>query len=240
MAIEIKQFEASLSDLKPTEKNPRQISKKDFETLKKSLRQFPEMKSIREVVVDENMRILGGHQRVKALQAIGEATVPVKQVFGLSEDQKDEFIIKDNVANGEWDMDILANLWDKEELEEWGVSLKVASSSDYKELLDVSIPHYTPSEVCPDVSELADTSERDKLLSEIYSLDISDNHLRDLLQVRASFFVDFNFQKIADYYAHSSEEVQSVMKKLGLVIVIPKEAYDLGMCDFRNEVADGE
>ena len=121
MTVTTKSYEANIKDLKPTSKNPRQISKEDFEVLKKSLRDFPEMKSIREVVIDENMRILGGHQRVKALKAIGEKTVPVRQVFGLTEEQKDEFMIKDNIANGEWDMDILANEWDPEVLADWGL-----------------------------------------------------------------------------------------------------------------------
>lgn len=60
MTIEIKNYEIELDKLTPTEKNPRQISKKDFEILKKSLKDFPEMREIREVVVDENLRILGG------------------------------------------------------------------------------------------------------------------------------------------------------------------------------------
>ena len=56
---------------------------------------------------------------------------------------------------------------------------------------------------------------------------------------RAAFFADFDFQKIADYYAHADKKTQEVMKRLGLVSVIPKEAYDMGMCDFR-ESFDGE
>ena len=62
MTVQIKQFEANLGDLVPTSNNPRQISKKDFETLKRSMSEFPEMRQIREVVVDENLRILGGHK----------------------------------------------------------------------------------------------------------------------------------------------------------------------------------
>lgn len=121
MTIETKTYEIDIDKLTPTEKNPRQISKKDFETLKKSLTDFPEMRAIREVVVDENLRILGGHMRVRALKDLGEKTVPVKQVFGLTEKQKDEFVIKDNIANGDWDMDMLANEWDTEMLSDWGL-----------------------------------------------------------------------------------------------------------------------
>lgn len=102
--------------------NPRKISKKQYEALKKSLQEFPEMKALREIVVDENLTILGGHQRIYALKELGYADVQVKQVFGLTEKQKREFIIKDNTASGEWDTDIIANQWDVDELENWGVS----------------------------------------------------------------------------------------------------------------------
>ena len=128
--VKTKELEVKIEELTPTAKNPRKISKKDLEVLKKSLREFPEMKQIRKVVVDENMRILGGHQRVKALEAIGEKTVPVLQVIGLTEEQKDEFIIKDNIANGEWDMDKLAEEWDAEKLGEWGLD-------EFKPLKDI-------------------------------------------------------------------------------------------------------
>lgn len=101
--------------------NPRKIQKKAYEALKKSLRDFPEMKQLREIVVDENLTILGGHQRIYALKDLGYADVTVKQVIGLSEAQKREFIIKDNNSSGEWDTDIIANQWDITELENWGV-----------------------------------------------------------------------------------------------------------------------
>lgn len=124
MSIRVEQFEAELTDLTPTSNNPRQINQKDFEKLKKSLKEFPEMKEIREVVIDENNRILGGHMRVRALKELGEKTIFVKQVFGLTEEQKDEFVIKDNIANGEWDMDELANSWSELPLDDWGIGVE--------------------------------------------------------------------------------------------------------------------
>lgn len=110
-----------LADLVPTENNPRQIKKDDFERLKKSVQSFPQMLDIREIVVDENNRILGGHQRVKALLANGETEVNVKVVEGLSEEEKREFVIRDNIQNGEWDFDVLANEWDDLPLDDWGI-----------------------------------------------------------------------------------------------------------------------
>ena len=115
-----------LADLIPTENNPRQIKKDDFERLKKSVQSFPQMLDIREIVVDEDNRILGGHQRVKALLANGEKEVNVKVVEGLSEEEKREFVIRDNIQNGEWDFDALANEWDDLPLDDWGIDLPIA------------------------------------------------------------------------------------------------------------------
>lgn len=231
--VKIETIEMNLSDIAEYKSNPRTISKKDFATLKKSLKDFPSMLEVREIVVDENGVILGGNQRYKGLMALGKTKVKVKKVTGWTDEEKREFVIKDNIANGEWDTDRLANEWDKTKLEEWGLPLKVASSGDYKELLEVSIPYYTPAEECPESSELADLSEVEELNDMITKLK-PEKGLEAVLRARAAFFADFDFQKIADYYAKADEKTKELMKRLGLVIVIPKEAYELGMCDFRE------
>lgn len=119
--VEVKTYVEKIDKLIANEINPRQINRKAYEALKKSLQDFPEMKQLREIVVDENLTILGGHQRIYALKDLGYVEVTVKQVIGLTEAQKREFIIKDNTAAGEWDKDIIANQWDIGELEKWGV-----------------------------------------------------------------------------------------------------------------------
>jgi hypothetical protein len=119
--VSVKVYVEKVDKLIANDLNPRKINKKAYEALKKSLRDFPEMKQLREIVVDENLTILGGHQRIYALKDLGYSDVTVKQVTGLTEKQKREFIIKDNTASGEWDTDIIANQWDIEELENWGV-----------------------------------------------------------------------------------------------------------------------
>lgn len=231
--IKVETIEMNLADIAEYKSNPRTISKKDFATLKKSLKDFPSMLDVREIVVDENGVILGGNQRYKGLMALGKTKVKVKRVSGWTDEQKREFVIKDNIANGDWDNDKLANEWDKDKLAEWGLPLKVASSGDYKELLDVSIPYYTPAEKAPEIGDLADTSETDELAEEIVNTTMPES-LRKVMLMRAAFFTEFDFQKIADYYAYADKDTQALMKRLGLVIVIPKEAYEMGMCDFRE------
>lgn len=116
-----KEFVAKIADLIPSEENPRKIGRKAYEALKKSLQEFPEMKQIRPIVVDEGMNVLAGHQRLYALQDLDFVDVLVLQVEGLTDKQKREFMIKDNVSAGDWDTDIIANMWELDELEEFGV-----------------------------------------------------------------------------------------------------------------------
>jgi len=115
-----------LSKLKGNPSNPRIIKDDKFKKLVKSINDFPKMMALRPIVVDENFIVQGGNMRLKALQEIGFKDIPdewVKQVKDLSEDEKKQFIIKDNVGFGEWDWDDLANNWDAMQLTEWGLDI---------------------------------------------------------------------------------------------------------------------
>lgn len=121
--LKIETKKVKLSEIKLNPDNPRTITKADMDRLIKSLEEFPEMMNLREIVVDENMMVLGGNMRLRALQEIKEKTCIAKIVHGLSDEQKREFIIKDNGFFGSFDMDLLANGWDDLPLAEWGVDL---------------------------------------------------------------------------------------------------------------------
>ena len=121
MNVETKQVK--LSDLKLNPDNPRRIGNKEMERLVKSLQEFPDMLSIREIVVDETMTVLGGNMRLLALKKSGVKECTAKIVTGLTPEQKREFIIKDNSAFGEWDMDLLSSSWCDLPLVDWGVDL---------------------------------------------------------------------------------------------------------------------
>jgi len=121
--MEITTKKLKLSQIKPNPTNPRKIGKVEMERLVKSLQDFPEMLELREIIVDENNIILGGNMRYRALKQIGEKECIAKIVTGLTLDQKREFIIKDNSAFGEWDMDLLSSSWSDLPLVNWGVDL---------------------------------------------------------------------------------------------------------------------
>ena len=110
------------SKLKTNPNNPRAIRKDQLDKLVKSLREFPEMLEARPIVVDPDFVVLGGNMRLKAAQLAGLTEVPV-YVASWEEAKHKEFIIKDNLAFGEWDWDMLANEWDAEELDDWGLDV---------------------------------------------------------------------------------------------------------------------
>ncbi|OUJ65585.1 ParB N-terminal domain-containing protein [Hymenobacter crusticola] len=99
--------------------NPRLIQDARFQALKKSLVDFPEMLTLRPLVVDEAYVVLGGNMRLQALLQLRYTEVPVVVALGLTEQQKREFILKDNASFGEWDWDVLANEWSDLPLQEW-------------------------------------------------------------------------------------------------------------------------
>lgn len=122
--IKREQKTVKLSEIKANPDNPRVIKRQQLKSLQKSLNDFPEMMKLRPIVVDEDGVILGGNMRYQALLANGADETEVEFVQGLTPEQKREFVIKDNVAFGDWDWDKLANEWDAGELNDWGLSFE--------------------------------------------------------------------------------------------------------------------
>ena len=113
----------NINEIKPNPSNPRIIKDDKFKKLVKSIQDFPQMLELRPIVIDENNVVLGGNMRLKACIEAGLKDVPVKQAKELTEEQKKEIIVKDNVGYGEWDWDDLANNWDEQLLTEWGLDI---------------------------------------------------------------------------------------------------------------------
>ena len=112
-----------ISAIKRNPNNPRILKDDKFAKLTQSIKDFPQMLDIRPIVVNDDMVVLGGNMRLKACKEAGLSEVPVIKVDDLTEEQQREFIIKDNVGFGEWDWDLLANEWDTDLLEDWGLEL---------------------------------------------------------------------------------------------------------------------
>jgi len=127
-----------INEIKPNPNNPRLIKDHKFKQLVKSIQDFPQMLELRPIVIDENNMVLGGNMRLKACIEAGMTDVPVIHANNLSEAQKKEFIVKDNVGYGEWEWDALANEWNIEDLDNWGLDIP-AFTNDIEQSKDNAI-----------------------------------------------------------------------------------------------------
>ena len=138
-----------INSIKTNPKNPRLIKDDKFKKLVKSIQEFPQMLELRPIVVDENNIILGGNMRYKACIEAGLKEIFILKAEDLTEQQKDEFIVKDNVGFGEWDWDILANEWDTDKLQDWGLDLPLDVS--VQELEAEEDDYEIPNEINTDI-----------------------------------------------------------------------------------------
>jgi len=119
-----------IKDIKSNPNNPRVIKDDKFHKLCESIKAFPKMLELRPIVVNDDMIVLGGNMRLKALKHLGLTEAPVIKASELTEDQQRQFIIKDNAGFGEWDWDMLANEWDVQELEQWGIDVPAFAETE--------------------------------------------------------------------------------------------------------------
>ena len=112
-----------INEVKSNPNNPRIIKDDKFKKLVASIKELPQMLQLRPIVVNDDMIVLGGNMRLKACKEAGLKEIPIIKASELNEEQQRAFIIKDNVGFGEWDWDALANEWDAEQLDEWGLDV---------------------------------------------------------------------------------------------------------------------
>ncbi len=137
-----------INSVKLNPNNPRIIKDDKFKKLVQSIKDFPEMLNIRPIVVNQDMIILGGNMRYKACKEAGLKEVPII-VTDLSEEKQREFLIKDNTSGGEWDWEVLANEWNAQELEEWGLDVP---DLQIPEILEAEDDDYEiPNEIQTDI-----------------------------------------------------------------------------------------
>lgn len=131
-----------VGDIKGNPNNPRIIKDDKFHKLVQSIKDFPKMLELRPVILNKDMIILGGNMRWKAAKEAGIKEIPVMIADELSEKEQREFIIKDNLGYGEWDWEMLANEWETEELNDWGLdvpSFDTAKDLDYSILDEADV-----------------------------------------------------------------------------------------------------
>jgi site-specific DNA-methyltransferase (adenine-specific) len=188
-----------ISEVKPNPKNPRIIKDGKFQKLVKSIQEFPDMLNKRPLVVftdvDNKYVVLGGNMRLKACKEIGIKEIPIIIADEWTEEQKNEFLIKDNVGFGEWDWDSLANEWDAEKLDEWGLDVPDFAVTELEaEEDDYEIPNEIETDIV--LGDLFEIGEHRLLCGDSTQVDtwqkVMNEKLCDMVMTDPPYNVDYS------------------------------------------------
>lgn len=229
---------ARIEDIKPNTENPRLIKDFKFTKLVQSVKDFPKMLELRPIVVNDDNVILGGNMRYKACVEAGIKEVTIVKAKDLTEEQQKEFIVKDNVGFGEWDWDVLANEWDVQKLDEWGLPLpdiKLEAEDIYTR--KIKAPIYEPNGIRPNIKDLVNTKKTSELIKQIDESNIGEEE-KEFLKMCAYRHLVFDYSKIADLYANSEKDLQELIEKSGLVIIDFKKAIENGFVEMTEQLAE--
>ena len=200
-----------ISEIKLNPNNPRIIKDDKFKKLVQSIKDFPEMLNIRPIVVNQDMVILGGNMRYKACKEAGLKEVPVI-ITDLSEEKQREFLIKDNTSGGEWDWEVLANEWDSEKLESWGLDVP---SFEVDEVLEAEEDDFdtTPPEIPITVlGDLYEIGEHRLLCGDSTDSDsvakLMNNKLADMVMTDPPYNVDYSSKNKMLNYADNGKRIE--------------------------------
>ena len=190
------------------------------------------------IAIDENNVVIEGNGRLMAIKDLGFEEVDCIRIEGLTEDQKRAYILVHNqlTMNTGFDIEILnkelerikgidMTQFDFELNIDFGNDIDTGDGNKYTQKVDV--PQYEPTGECPDIWELVDSAKADSFLEEIREANITDDE-KDFLIKATKRLYEFNYKKIAEYYAQATPEMQELMEHLALVII-----------DFDNAIAYG-
>lgn len=235
----------SVDDLIPYALNSRTHSDKQVAQIAASIREFGFTNPI---LVDEQNNLIAGHGRLMAARKLGMSEVPAVIVTGLDDRKRRALIIADNklALNAGWDDEAL-----RVELEDL--------ASDFGELMGFSqdelvkllkldddensytkkaeAPVYEPTGPKPEIGEMFDDTYTKQLLNEIDEADIPDEE-KVFLRRAAGRHTVFNFEVIANYYAHASKQTQELMENNALVIIDLDKAIEKGFVVMSDKISE--
>jgi site-specific DNA-methyltransferase (adenine-specific) len=148
-----------ISEVKVNPNNPRLIKDDKFAKLVQSIKDLPQMLDIRPIVVNKDMIVLGGNMRLKACKEAGLKEVPIIVADNLTEEQEREFLIKDNTSGGEWDWQMIANDWDAEQLDAWGLDVPSFEADEHLEAEEDDYDGTLPEEPITVLGDLYEIGE---------------------------------------------------------------------------------
>lgn len=209
------------------------------------------------IVIDGDNEIIAGHGRYKAAQKLGMKELPVIKRDDLTDAQVKGLRIADNkVAESEWDYEALAVEFDELDFEDFDLELTGFEEDEIDDIWEdlepepevdsekytdkIESPTYEPTrEEQPPINELIDTDKFEKLLNKIKKADIP-KYKKDFLKLAAHRHIVFDYENIAEYYAHADKKVQELMEDLALVIIDMDKAIEEGFTKFSKDILKDE
>jgi len=190
------------------------------------------------IAIDENNVVIEGNGRLMAIKDLGFKEVDCIKIEGLTEDQKRAYILVHNqlTMNTGFDIDILNKELEKIkgiDMTQFDFELNIDFDNDIdtgdgnQYSHKVEIPQYEPTGECPDIWDLCDSDKADSFLDEIREANVTEDEKTFLIKATRRLY-EFNYKKIAEYYAQATPEMQELMEHLALVII-----------DFDNAIAYG-
>lgn len=190
------------------------------------------------IAIDENNVVIEGNGRLMAIKDLGYKEVDCIRIEGLTEDQKRAYILVHNqlTMNTGFDIDILNKELERIkgiDMTQFDFELNIDFDNDIdtgdgtKYTQKVDVPQYEPTGECPDIWDLCDSDKADSFLEEIREANVTDDEKTFLIKATRRLY-EFNYKKIAEYYAQATPEMQEIMEHLALVII-----------DFDNAIAYG-
>lgn len=234
-----------LSELVPWDHNPREINEAEAKRLGESLAEFGQIQTI---AIGPDNSIYDGHQRQLVWAALpqfgADYEVDVRVSSRLLTDKERQklvvFLHKGTV--GDWNWDELANSFDVPELLEWGFEESELQLDWGKEddvySKKIKAPTYQITGECPELVDLYDGTRTEYLIAEIDSADGVTEEEKDFLRIAAQRHTALHFERIAEYYAHATPQMQELMENSVLVIIDFDKAISLGFVRVVDRVAD--
>ena len=231
-----------VTELIPYASNARTHSEEQVTQIASSIREFG---FINPIIIDDKNNVIAGHGRLLASKKLGLKEVPTLQVDHLTDTQRKAYVLADNqlALNAGWDTSFLKIelsdlLGDNFDLKLTGFSdseldkiLKLAMTSEEENQLyttKIEVPIYKPSESCPSLNECFDNKKTLQLIKIVTDSSLPVD-IKQFLLLACHRFTIFNFDKIADFYAHQKNiEVKDIFEQLALIIPDYDRAIELG------------
>ena len=228
----------SIKELKPYKKNAKKHPKEQVEQIANSIKEFG---FTQPVLIDRNNCVVAGHGRILGAKKVGLKEVPTLCLDDLTEEQIKAYRLADNKLNeSEWDKVLL-----DEELKElsetfdmglFGFSMGLDEEEHAKKYsMKMNIPQYEIKGEEPDISELVDTSKTKELQLRIKHSNVPDE-VKQFLKLASYRHLQFNYSKIAEYYAHADKETQELMEDSALVIIDFDDAIAKGYVELTKQI----